>query len=71
MARSRTAVRHLVVTTGTTTLLGYSSHRSTRDLHDFAARVPGGLEGVGSAEVAVLMRTYKRAGFADVRRRSG
>ncbi|MEU8528766.1 Lrp/AsnC family transcriptional regulator [Streptomyces sp. NPDC048629] len=59
------AVRHLVVTTGTTTLLGYASHRSTRDLHDFTARVLGGLEGVASAEVAVLMRTYKRAGFAD------
>ncbi|MFB7406353.1 Lrp/AsnC family transcriptional regulator [Streptomyces sp. NPDC056202] len=57
------AVRHLVVTTGTTALLGYSSHRSTRDLHDFTARVLGSLDGVTSAEVAVLMRTYKRAGF--------
>ncbi|MFB7587683.1 Lrp/AsnC family transcriptional regulator [Streptomyces sp. NPDC056169] len=58
------AVRHLVVTTGTTALLGYSSHRSTADLHDFAARVFGALDGVASAEVALLMRTYKRAGFA-------
>lgn len=59
------AVRHLVVTTGTTALLGYSSHRSTRDLHDFTARVFGALDGVTSTEVAVLMRTYKRAGFAS------
>ncbi|MFD0150470.1 Lrp/AsnC family transcriptional regulator [Streptomyces sp. NPDC055721] len=59
------AVRHLVVTTGTTALLGYSSHRSTRDLHDFTARVFGALDGVASADVALLMRTYKRAGFVS------
>ncbi|MFJ4973441.1 Lrp/AsnC family transcriptional regulator [Streptomyces sp. NPDC088755] len=59
------AVRHLVATTGTTTLLGYSSHRSARDLHAFTSRVFGRLDGVTSTDVALLMRTYKRAGFAE------
>ncbi|MEU8761431.1 Lrp/AsnC family transcriptional regulator [Streptomyces sp. NPDC048659] len=58
------AVRHLVVTSGTTNLLGYSSHRDVRDVHDFAARVLGRLDGVTDTETALLMRTYKRAGFA-------
>ncbi|MFF0473723.1 Lrp/AsnC family transcriptional regulator [Streptomyces sp. NPDC004284] len=58
------ALRHLVVTSGGTSLLGYSSHRDTRDFQEFAARVFARLEGVTSTETALLMRTYKRAGFA-------
>ncbi|MFF2194107.1 Lrp/AsnC family transcriptional regulator [Streptomyces sp. NPDC058157] len=58
------AVRHLVVTTGGAALLGYSSHRDIGDLHAFTTRVFAGLEGVTSAETALLMRTYKRAGIA-------
>ncbi|MFD8207886.1 Lrp/AsnC family transcriptional regulator [Streptomyces sp. NPDC059695] len=60
------AVRHLVVTSGGTSLLGYSSHRDTRDLQEFTARVFARLEGVTSTETALLMRTYKRAGFTAV-----
>ncbi|MER6998127.1 Lrp/AsnC family transcriptional regulator [Streptomyces sp. NPDC000410] len=58
------AVRQLLVTSGTTSLLGYSSHRDLRDLHAFTARVFARLDSVSSAETALLMRTYKRAGFA-------
>ncbi|MFD8145455.1 Lrp/AsnC family transcriptional regulator [Streptomyces sp. NPDC059708] len=58
------AVRHLVVTTGGAALLGYSSHRGITDLHAFTTRVFAGLDGVTSAETALLMRTYKRAGIA-------
>ncbi|MFC9596278.1 Lrp/AsnC family transcriptional regulator, partial [Streptomyces sp. NPDC056944] len=60
------AVRHLVVTSGGTSLLGYSSHRDTRDFQGFTARVFARLEGVTSTETALLMRTYKRAGFTAV-----
>ncbi|MFD9612395.1 Lrp/AsnC family transcriptional regulator [Streptomyces sp. NPDC059083] len=60
------AVRHLVVTSGGTSLLGYSSHRDTRDFQEFTARVFARLEGVTSTETALLMRTYKRAGFTAV-----
>ncbi|MGW1001382.1 Lrp/AsnC family transcriptional regulator [Streptomyces sp. NPDC002520] len=55
------AIRHLVLTTGTTNVLGYSSHRSPADLDAFAAVVLADLDGVTSAETALLMRTYKRA----------
>ncbi|MFG2619362.1 Lrp/AsnC family transcriptional regulator [Streptomyces sp. NPDC048507] len=57
------AVRHLVVTTGAAPLLGYSSHRDIAGLHAFTTRVFAALEGVTSAETALLMRTYKRAGI--------
>ncbi|MFJ3098472.1 Lrp/AsnC family transcriptional regulator [Streptomyces hydrogenans] len=60
------ALRHLVVTSGGTSLLGYSSHRDTRDFQEFTARVLARLEGVTSTETALLMRTYKRAGVAAV-----
>ncbi|WP_245727759.1 Lrp/AsnC family transcriptional regulator [Streptomyces vietnamensis] len=60
------ALRHLVVTSGGTSLLGYSSHRDTRDFQEFTARVFARLEGVTSTETALLMRTYKRAGFTAV-----
>ncbi|GGZ93338.1 Lrp/AsnC family transcriptional regulator [Streptomyces subrutilus] len=59
------AVRHLVVTTGTTALLGYSSHRDLADLHAFTSRVFGHLDGVTSTDTALLMRTYKRAGVTE------
>ncbi|MEV7612684.1 Lrp/AsnC family transcriptional regulator [Streptomyces sp. NPDC089799] len=59
------AVRHLVVTTGSTNLLGYSSHRDTRALHTFTTSVFAQLDGVTQAETALLMRTYKRAGVAE------
>lgn len=57
------AIRQLVITTGRTNVLGYSSHRSTQDLHAFTARVFAELEGLSGADVAVLLRTYKRAGI--------
>ncbi|MGW8763348.1 Lrp/AsnC family transcriptional regulator [Streptomyces sp. NPDC055815] len=60
------ALRHLVVTSGGTSLLGYSSHRDTRDFQEFTARVFARLEDVTSTETALLMRTYKRAGFTAV-----
>lgn len=61
------AVRHLVVTTGTAPLLGYSSHRDLADLHSFTSRIFAHLDGVTSTETALLMRTYKRAGVAEPR----
>ncbi|KUL43741.1 AsnC family transcriptional regulator, partial [Streptomyces sp. NRRL F-4489] len=57
-------VRHLVVTTGPSNVQGYSSHRSTAELHAFTARVFAQLDGVTGAEAALLLRTYKRAGVA-------
>ncbi|MEV7520341.1 Lrp/AsnC family transcriptional regulator [Streptomyces sp. NPDC091371] len=62
------AVRHLVVTTGSAGLLGYSSHRDLADLHAFTARVFPRLGGVTQVETALLMRTYKRAGVAEAPR---
>lgn len=59
------AVRHLVLTTGTSNVLGYSSHRDTRDLHAFTTRVFALLDGATATETAVLMRTYKRAGIPE------
>lgn len=57
------ALRHLVLTTGRADILGYTSHRSIRDLHAFTGRVFSELEGLGRAETAVLLRTYKRVGI--------
>src|SRR5688500_19711296 len=54
------AVRHLVITTGDAAVLGYSSHRSTQDLYAFTTRVFSELEGLGGADTAILLRTYKR-----------
>ncbi|MEU2657907.1 Lrp/AsnC family transcriptional regulator [Streptomyces sp. NPDC007325] len=59
------AIRHLVLTTGTSNILGYASHRDTVDLHAFATRVFSGLDGVTATETAVLMRTYKRANVVE------
>ncbi|MFE5616265.1 Lrp/AsnC family transcriptional regulator [Streptomyces sp. NPDC056524] len=59
------AVRHLVLTTGASNVLGYSSHRDTRELHAFTTRVFARLDGVTATETAVLMRTYKRASIAE------
>ncbi|MEV6683140.1 AsnC family transcriptional regulator [Streptomyces erythrochromogenes] len=59
------AIRFLMVTSGQMTLLGYSSHRSLRDFHDFTARVFKGLDFVTASDTALLMRSYKRAGFTD------
>ncbi|MFJ5833484.1 hypothetical protein [Streptomyces sp. NPDC093089] len=59
------ALRHLVVTSGATSLLGCSGHRDTRDFQEFAARVFPRLRGVTSTETALLMRTYRRAGFTS------
>ncbi|MFI6647978.1 hypothetical protein ACIBI8_10115 [Streptomyces sp. NPDC050529] len=56
------SVRHLVVTTGKDNVLGYSSHTTTADLHDFHARAFSALEGVREVQTALLIRTYKRAG---------
>ncbi|MFJ5549173.1 Lrp/AsnC family transcriptional regulator [Streptomyces sp. NPDC093225] len=61
------AVRHLFLTTGTTNVMGYSSHRDTRDLHAFTTRVFARLDGVATTETAVLMRTYKRANIPEPR----
>ncbi|MGW0954692.1 Lrp/AsnC family transcriptional regulator [Streptomyces sp. NPDC002545] len=55
-------VRHLVITTGRVNVLGYSSHRSAQDVHDFTTRVFAELDGVTGAEAALLLRSYKRAG---------
>ncbi|MFD0258919.1 Lrp/AsnC family transcriptional regulator [Kitasatospora indigofera] len=55
------AIRLLVVTTGDSNVLGYSSHRSLADLDEFTHRVLAGLDGADRAETAVLLRTYKRA----------
>ncbi|MEV7169457.1 Lrp/AsnC family transcriptional regulator [Streptomyces sp. NPDC093224] len=57
------AVRQLAVTSGPTTLLGYSSHRTLRDFHHFAARVFRGLDQVTASDTALLMGDYKRAGI--------
>ncbi|WP_338683312.1 Lrp/AsnC family transcriptional regulator [Streptomyces acidiscabies] len=57
------AIRHLVLTTGPADVLGYSSHRSIQDLHAFTGRVFSDIEGLGRAETAVLLRTYKRVGI--------
>ncbi|MEU0128956.1 Lrp/AsnC family transcriptional regulator [Streptomyces sp. NPDC006289] len=59
------AVRQLSITTGATSILGYSSHRSTRDLHDFTTGLFAGSESGTSVEWALLMRSYKRAGITD------
>ncbi|MEV0581257.1 Lrp/AsnC family transcriptional regulator [Streptomyces sp. NPDC050392] len=56
------SVRHLVVTTGRDNVLGYSSHATTADMHDFHARAFSGLQGVREVQTALLIRTYKRAG---------
>ncbi|MFC9325700.1 Lrp/AsnC family transcriptional regulator [Kitasatospora sp. NPDC057015] len=54
------AVRHLVLTTGTHSLLGYSSHRTLEELDAFTTRA---FRDAGSAvETALLMRSYKRVG---------
>ncbi|MGW5001599.1 hypothetical protein ACWEP8_28465 [Streptomyces hydrogenans] len=59
------AVRQLAFISGRMTLLGYASHhRSLRDFHLFAARVFKGLDSVTASETALLMHSYKRAGFA-------
>ncbi|MFB7861130.1 hypothetical protein [Streptomyces sp. NPDC056069] len=51
------------MTSGTTRLLvGYAVPRDKRDLHDFAVRVLGALEGVTASGTALLLRTYERAG---------
>ncbi|MEU8779182.1 Lrp/AsnC family transcriptional regulator [Streptomyces sp. NPDC048606] len=55
------AIRYLMVTSGPMMLLGYSSHRTLRDFHAFAARVFKGVDCV--SDTALLMRSYKRAGF--------
>ncbi|MGI3224295.1 Lrp/AsnC ligand binding domain-containing protein [Streptomyces sp. GTA36] len=57
------AIRQLVLTTGHADILGYSSHRSIQDLHAFTGRVFSEIEGLGGAETAVLLRTYKRVGI--------
>ncbi|MFD9457804.1 Lrp/AsnC family transcriptional regulator [Streptomyces sp. NPDC059985] len=57
------SVRQLMVTSGQMSVLGYSSHRNLRDFHDFAARVFARLDVVTSSDMALLMKTYKRAGF--------
>ncbi|MFJ4714278.1 Lrp/AsnC family transcriptional regulator [Streptomyces sp. NPDC088785] len=56
------SIRHLVVTTGSANVLGYSSHATTADMDAFHARTFGGLDGVREVQTALLMRTYKRAG---------
>ncbi|MEV0324672.1 Lrp/AsnC family transcriptional regulator [Streptomyces sp. NPDC050658] len=61
LAREST-LRHLVVTTGRYNVLGYSSHRTAEEVHDFSSRAFAGLPGVNAAETALLMRTFKRAG---------
>ncbi|MFG2292855.1 hypothetical protein [Streptomyces sp. NPDC048603] len=57
------AIRYRMVTSGQMTLLGYSSHRTLRDFRDFAARVFKGLDHVTASDTALLMGSYKRAGF--------
>lgn len=64
------SIRHLVVTTGSDNVLGYSSHATTADMHAFHARTFSGLDGVREVQTALLMRTYKRAG-RPVRGRAG
>ncbi|MER5760274.1 Lrp/AsnC family transcriptional regulator [Streptomyces sp. NPDC002082] len=59
------SVRHLVVTTGASGLLGYSSHRDLAALHAFTTRVFALLGGTTQVETALLMRTYKRAGVTE------
>ncbi|WP_353946643.1 Lrp/AsnC family transcriptional regulator [Streptomyces sp. HUAS MG91] len=56
------SIRHLVVTTGSDNVLGYSSHATTADMDAFHARTFSGLDGVREVQTALLMRTYKRAG---------
>ncbi|MFF0187564.1 Lrp/AsnC family transcriptional regulator [Streptomyces sp. NPDC005244] len=56
------SIRHLVVTTGSDNVLGYSSHATAADMHAFHARAFSGLDGVREVQTALLMRTYKRAG---------
>ncbi|MFI0710293.1 Lrp/AsnC family transcriptional regulator [Streptomyces inhibens] len=54
-------VRSLVLTSGRYNVLGYSSHRSMEELHDFSSRAFGAADGIAT-ETALLIRSYKRAG---------
>ncbi|WP_226487193.1 Lrp/AsnC family transcriptional regulator [Streptomyces parvulus] len=56
------SVRHLVVTTGRANVLGYASHASAAEMHDFHARAFAALPGLREVRTALLMRTYRRAG---------
>ncbi|MFF8573491.1 Lrp/AsnC family transcriptional regulator [Streptomyces sp. NPDC015408] len=56
------SVRHLVVTTGRSNVLGYASHASASEMHDFHARAFADLPGLREVRTALLMRTYRRAG---------
>ncbi|MFD4236258.1 Lrp/AsnC family transcriptional regulator [Streptomyces sp. NPDC058542] len=56
------SIRHLVVTTGRSNVLGYASHASTAGMHDFHARAFAELTGLREVRTALLMRTYRRAG---------
>ena len=62
-------IRHLVVTTGASNVLGYASHRSISAVDAFAERAFAELDGVTGAETSLLLRTYKRAGVATANRR--
>ncbi|SEL88332.1 DNA-binding transcriptional regulator, Lrp family [Streptacidiphilus jiangxiensis] len=55
------AVRHLVITTGSSNLLGYSSHRSPADFETFVRRGLADVDGIVDLETALLLRHYKRA----------
>lgn len=56
------SIRHLVVTTGSANVLGYSSHATVADMDAFHARAFSALHGVREVQTALLIRTYKRAG---------
>ncbi|WP_326657216.1 Lrp/AsnC family transcriptional regulator [Streptomyces sp. NBC_00385] len=56
------SIRHLVVTTGRSNVLGYASHATTAEMYDFHARAFAGLTGLREVRTALLMRTYRRAG---------
>ncbi|MGW2397423.1 Lrp/AsnC family transcriptional regulator [Kitasatospora sp. NPDC001664] len=56
------AVRHLALTTGAHSLLGYSSHRTMAELDAFSTRAFAGT--THPVDTALLLRSYKRAGRA-------
>lgn len=62
------AIRHLLVTTGSSNVLGYASHRSISAVDEFTSRALADLDGVTAAETTLLLRTYKRAGFTTASR---
>ncbi|MFE2720843.1 Lrp/AsnC family transcriptional regulator [Kitasatospora sp. NPDC059327] len=57
------AVRHLALTSGNRNILGYASHRTLEELNAFSARA---FQAAGGAlvDTALVMRSYKRVGWA-------